>query len=154
MFRQILLNTLIQLRLLQGRRPTMRTTFLRYFRRIPHLRTHNHPRNHYRSRLSQRHRNWEVIIAHGNRRFTIDNILIVWELNLLLISSADLFCSVKFALFKWPFSTTRRIHAPLMPVAALLRCFPQVHAANFAQGCFRCWKCCSTGTQTSATTRT
>ena len=51
----------------------MRTMFLRYFRRIPHQRTRSHPRNHRRSRVSQRHSSREVIIALGNGRFTIDH---------------------------------------------------------------------------------
>ena len=95
-----------------------RWTFPRYFRRIPHLKTHNHPQNHGRSRVSQRHRNRDVIIAHWNGRFTIDYFLIFWELNLLLKNWADLFCSRKFALFIWPFSSTRHIHAPLIPFTA------------------------------------
>ena len=40
---------------------------------------------------------------------------------------------LKFELFKWPFASTRNIHAPLMAVTALYRQFPQVHAAHFAQ---------------------
>ena len=97
---------------------------------IPYLSTHNHPRKHGRSRVSQLHGNQEVIIAHGNGRFTIDNFFIVWELNLLLKNWAGLFFSLKFALFKWSFSSTLHIHAPLMPVTTLYSSFPQVHAAH------------------------
>ena len=125
---------LIQLHLLQGRRTMMKTMFPRYFRRIPHLRTHNHPWNHRRSRVSQRHRNREVIIAHENGRFTIDNYRL--RTKSLVENWADLFCSLKFALFKWPFSSTLHIHALLLPVTALYHSFPQVRTAHFAQGWF------------------
>ena len=93
--------TLIQLHL-QERKPIMRTMFPRYFRRILHLRPWGRITIFRRPRVGQRHRNREVIIAHGNGRFTIDNFFIVRELNLLLKNWAGLFCSLKFALFKWP----------------------------------------------------
>ena len=43
----------------------------------------NHPRNHRRSRVGQLWLNRVATIAHGDWWFTIDDNLIVWELNLL-----------------------------------------------------------------------
>ena len=51
-----------------------------------------------------------------------------------------LLCSPRFALFEWPLPSARHAHAPLVPVTALQRRFPQVRAARilrFAQGGFR-----------------
>ena len=115
----------------------------------------------------QNHRkNWGPISSTATEMIplhteTVDSksiyFLIVWALNHFLKNCEEFLCSLKFVLFKWPLLFTLHIHAPLMPVSAITtlnRCFPQVHAAHFAQGGYTGWKCCSTETQTTASTRT
>ena len=92
--------------------------------------------------------------SNSTLKLKVNNyLLIIWALILLLKNWEDLFCSLKFALFKWPhciFTLLSHLSQHYSHYTTAFQSFPTAH---FAQGCFT-WKCCSTGTQKSTWTRT
>ena len=103
-------------------------------------------------------RNREVIIAHGNERFTIDNFFIFWlglrtksldkKLSRPLLQPEVRAVQVAILIYA---TYSRSSHACHLIILQLSTGSRRRDAAHFAQGWFACLKC---GTQTSTSTRT